>query len=133
MAISSLQSLIAQYGANFGIDAKTIAAAKASLNPVKTEETPKPDGKDGSANADTVHLSQEALDYQKAHTSPTGKFQPPNLFGDMLDAFDKAEDSAGAETPTMADLLSGGQTDAGDPSGAGDPGSYFNSLGRFLE
>jgi hypothetical protein len=137
MAISSLQSLIAKYGANFGIDGKAAVDPKSAQGGANAPESGSQATPSETApvpvKADTVQLSPDALEYQKAHTSPMGKFQPPNLFGDMLDAFDNAEGSGTSDTPTLADLLGGNQVDYSNPTAAGDPQSYFSSLSQFLE
>lgn len=135
MAISSLQSLIEKYGANFGISARTLAEFKAAQEKengdaaeTDSAQPAEPKGKDG----DTVELSPEALAYQKAHTSPTGKFQAPNLFGDMLSAFDNAAGTADAGTSSLMDFLGNPQEAESTEAAANDPTSYFNNLGRML-
>ncbi len=131
MAISSLESLIAKYGSNFGVTSQipAEAQAKAAANARSSETESAAVKKD-----DTVKLSQAALDYQKAHTLPTGTFMPPNLFGDMLGAFDNASDgTANAGTGSLMDFLGAGtEGNSADPNSAADPTGYFDNLGRLM-
>ena len=149
MAISSLPSLIAKYRANFGIspqalaDAEAKAAADAKAKGIADPKAAKAVKAANPANptsvaaapGDTLKLSPEALEYQKAHTSPTGKFQPPNLFGDMLGAFDQASGSSSSEPGgnSLMDLLGASkEEETGKPAATQDPSQYFKSLGSFL-
>ncbi|MDB5048828.1 MAG: hypothetical protein JWO30_1899 [Fibrobacteres bacterium] len=138
MAISSLQSLIEKYGVNFGITLP---------KPVPPEEKPaagpgNPAPETSSdQKGDTVELSPEAREYQKAHTSPTGKFQMPNLFGDMLGALDGSSDEDGnpGQSSLMdfmgSDIQGSNPNDTAskpDAASAADAVKYFKSLGGFL-
>jgi hypothetical protein len=137
MSISSIQSLIQKYGANFGFSAQpapgTGEGAQSSQSASDSASGSTPGSASGSGqgasvqgtadaaskpvmktsatlpNGDTVSLSPQAMDYLAAHTGPLGKFELPN----MMDYFFGAGDAADTEGSSMA----------------GDP---FSSLSAFL-
>jgi hypothetical protein len=137
MSISSLQSLIAKYGANFGLHQKAPdpeSAAAAAIS--KTAETAS-DTQPAKPAGDSVELSPQAKDYLKAHTDATGKFRAPNVFGDLMSALDPdpAADDEDQEKTSLLDFLSPG-SDSGSatqlPSSLTQTQQTLKSLDGFL-
>lgn len=141
MYTPSLQTLINQYGAKFGISppAKTPATAvppaDTTTSSAPAPATPTP----GARTTDHVTLSAQALEYQKAHTLASGKFHSPDLFGDFLGALDPTSESADgsdASAPSsLLDILNSKNADgstAQNPASPNDPTKPFNTLSSFL-
>ncbi len=88
MAISSLQSLVQKYGANFGLNLpKKNTDGQGADKPVPVESAHSKDPSQIKLETlrgpkDKVSLSQQALDYQKAHS-----------LLDYLDANDNGDES----------------------------------------
>jgi hypothetical protein len=131
MNIDSLQTLIDKYFKNTGITPPN--------NPAAAPAAPAP-GTGSTASGDTVTLSQQALDYQKAHTLPDGKFMPPNVFADLLTAMDGPTDQNAEQTdalaqPNLLDFLNSKSNPSDFASGSSttpDSSNPFDSLSGFL-
>ncbi len=138
METPSLQSLITQYGAKYGISIPAKPATAAT--PPAPSATPDP-GTPSGRTTDHVTLSPQALEYQKAHTLPTGTFQKPNLFGDFLGALDTSSDASGngnaddSSPASLLDILNSKAADgssAQNPATPGNPAKPFDTLTSFL-
>lgn len=123
MSISSLQSLIQKYGANFGIKPQTAsssASTSASTSNGSGSAEAKPaEGKPSNGTADgkpaapskldSLDLSPAARDFLASHTGALGQFEVPNMmdyFFATQDGSDGASDGSGSKPlSSLADFL----------------------------
>ena len=133
MSISSLQSLIQKYGANFGIKPQTASAGdgKGSQTAPGSASTSAPadakpaEGKTPAPKLDSLDLSPAARDYLAAHKGSLGQFEIPNMMDYFFGAQDGADGASGGTGSSLADFLGNP-----DPSRSGD--DPFASLSGFL-
>jgi hypothetical protein len=134
MSISSLQSIIQKYGANFGIDVKAAlkdpaqASGKGSTNAGSGASGQSPPPAAGKIPpADSVNLSPAAKDFLASHTGPLGQFEIPNMMDAFFSALDGTDGSGNGDATGsgLLDYLSGA-------NGSGNGGSAGTSLLDYL-
>ncbi len=140
MSISSLQSLILKYGANYGIKTGSNAAATdpktdsdsgstSASSSGATGKTAKPAAAAAKtllpiAAKDTVNLSPAAKEFLSAHTGPLGKFEMPNMMNYFFDSGNGSDETEGQGT-SLADFL-------GNPGKSASEKNPLSSLSGFL-
>lgn len=139
MSISSLQSLIQKYGANFGIKPQTDSAsdgkgsqtaagsASGSTSTSAGGDAKPADGKTPAGKLDSLDLSPAAREYLAAHTGPLGKFELPNMMDYFLNSDGGSDGAANGAGSSLADYL------FTDPNANRDDDSNpLSSLSGFL-